>query len=84
MAAVCARGATNERDGSEIAQQIACALVERGIRVVLVTHLSEFARQEYEREAERTLFLRAERRPDGARTDTLARYQPRGGALREW
>lgn len=68
--------ATNEREGSEIAQQIVRALVERGIRVGFVTHLFEFARQEYERGTERTLFLRAERRPDGARTFRLLEGEP--------
>jgi DNA mismatch repair ATPase MutS len=35
--------ATNEREGSEIARQIVCALLEGGIKIVFVTHLYEFA-----------------------------------------
>ncbi len=35
--------ATNEREGSEIARQIVCALVEAGVKVFFVTHLYVFA-----------------------------------------
>ena len=35
--------ATNEREGSEIARQIICALLEKRIKVFFVTHLYEFA-----------------------------------------
>ena len=35
--------ATNEREGSEIARQIICALLEKGVKVFFVTHLYEFA-----------------------------------------
>jgi len=31
--------ATNEREGSEIAKQIVCALLERRIKIFFVTHL---------------------------------------------
>lgn len=68
--------ATNEREGAEIARQVVRALVERGIRVVFVTHLFEFAHQEYARASERTLFLRAERRPGGTRTFRLLEGAP--------
>lgn len=60
--------ATNEHEGSEIARHIVSALVARGIRVFFVTHLYEFARGLWEEGREDTLFLRAERRPDGRRT----------------
>ena len=53
--------ATNEREGSEIARQIMTALLEKGIRIVCVTHLFELARGFYERNAGNVLFLRAER-----------------------
>lgn len=36
--------ATNEREGSEIARQIICALLEKRIKVFFVTHLYEFAK----------------------------------------
>ncbi len=59
--------ATNEREGSEIARQVATALLERKKRLVFVTHLYEFARTMYELAPEGVLFLRAERSDDGAR-----------------
>ena len=60
--------ATNEREGSEIARQIVCALLEKGVKIFFVTHLYEFAHSLYEQKAENSIFLRAERRPDGERT----------------
>jgi len=68
--------ATNEREGSEIARQIVSALLEKGIKVVFVTHLSAFARHFYEREGDNTMFLRAERLPDGRRTFRLREAKP--------
>jgi hypothetical protein len=68
--------ATNEREGSEIAAQIVRALLERQIKVVFVTHLYEFARREHERRRAETLFLRAERQPDGTRTFRLTEGAP--------
>lgn len=68
--------ATNEREGSEIARQVVTALLEKGIRVVFVTHLHAFARDLFERAPERSLFLRAERRPDGTRTFRLVEGKP--------
>jgi hypothetical protein len=59
---------TNEREGSELADGIVRALTEVGVRVVFVTHLTAFARALHARDQARTLFLRAERRPDGERT----------------
>jgi hypothetical protein len=68
--------ATNDREGSEIARQIVRALLERRIRVLFVTHLYDFARGCYEREAERGVFLRAERRPDGTRSFRMVEGEP--------
>ena len=68
--------ATNEREGSEIARQIVSALLEKGIKVVFVTHLSAFARHFYEREGDTAIFLRAERLPDGRRTFRLKEAEP--------
>jgi DNA mismatch repair ATPase MutS len=67
---------TNEREGSEIARQIIHALTEAGIRVVFVTHLYDLAERYYEEHAPGTLFLRAERRPDGQRTFRLLEGEP--------
>jgi len=41
--------ATNEREGSEIARQIICALLEKRIKVFFVTHLYEFAHGFYDK-----------------------------------
>ena len=68
--------ATNEREGSEIARQIVSALLERGIRVLYVTHLFDFARSMFERGVARTLFLRAERNADGTRTFRVVEGEP--------
>jgi hypothetical protein len=68
--------ATNEREGSEIARQIVSALVERGIKVIFVTHLYEFARVLFESNREDALFLRAERLSDGTRTFKLVEGEP--------
>lgn len=68
--------ATNDREGSEIASQIVRALLESRVKVFFVTHLYEFAQSLSSREAEDTLFLRAERMPDGTRTFSLVEGRP--------
>ena len=68
--------ATNEREGSEIARQVVRALRERRIKVVFVTHLYDFAQGLAQRHDDRSLFLRAERRPDGTRTFRLSEAAP--------
>jgi DNA mismatch repair ATPase MutS len=64
-------GATNEREGSEIARQIVSALLEHDVKVAFVTHLTHFARGLFEQGRTDALFLRAERGPNGTRTFTL-------------
>jgi DNA mismatch repair ATPase MutS len=68
--------ATNEREGSEIACQVASALLERGIKICFVTHLYEFAYAVYARSFDAALFLRADRRPDGTRTFRVVEGKP--------
>lgn len=68
--------ATNDREGSEIADHVVSALLDRGIRILFVTHLFGFARTCFERMGERALFLRAERREDGTRTFKLLPGEP--------
>ena len=68
--------ATNEREGSEIARQIVSALVERGINVIFVSHLYDFAHTLYQVKTEQALFLRAERKADGTRTYKLIEGEP--------
>lgn len=68
--------ATNEREGSEIAYQIVCALLDRGIRVVFVTHMYDLARRLSQQQKARGLFLRAERAVDGQRSFKLLEGAP--------
>jgi DNA mismatch repair ATPase MutS len=67
---------TNEREGSEIARQIVCALLEKRIKVFFVTHLYEFARSFSAAHMTNTLFLRSERQADGRRTFKLIEGEP--------
>jgi hypothetical protein len=68
--------ATNEREGSEIARQIVSALLEKGVRIVFVTHLYEFARGFHQKDKGSVLFLRAGRQSDGTRTFKLVGGEP--------
>lgn len=68
--------ATNEREGSEVARQVATALVDSGVKVVFVTHQYEFAHGLATRGRTDTLFLRAERRDDHVRTFRLEEGEP--------
>jgi adenosyl cobinamide kinase/adenosyl cobinamide phosphate guanylyltransferase len=68
--------ATNEREGSEIARQITSALSEKHVKIFFVTHLSEFARNFFEKKMDEAVFLRAERRSDGVRTFRLLEGEP--------
>ncbi len=68
--------ATNEREGSEIARQIVCALLEKRVKIFYVTHLYEFARGFFERQRKDAIFLRAERKADGTRTFRMLEAEP--------
>lgn len=68
--------ATNEREGSQIARQIVGALSEMHVKVIYVTHLYEYTHDLYQKNMKRTIFLRAERRPDGERTFRLMEGEP--------
>ncbi|CAX24230.1 putative DNA mismatch repair protein [Methylorubrum extorquens DM4] len=67
---------TNEREGSEVARQIVSALLDSQMKVVFVTHLYQFAHAFEELQMKSALFLRAERKSDGARTFKLVEGQP--------
>ncbi len=67
---------TNEREGSEIAGQIVRALLDRGVRVVFVTHLHQFASGFAAATSDRAAFLRAQRNPDGTRPFKLIEAEP--------
>jgi DNA mismatch repair ATPase MutS len=69
-------GATNEREGSEIARQIISALLENRVRTLCVTHMYELAHGFHETNSGNALFLRAERRADGARTFKMIEGEP--------
>ncbi len=60
--------ATNEREGAAIARGVVEAFVESGVKVVFVTHLWACAEEWYRASYPRTVFLRAERLPDGQRS----------------
>ncbi len=62
---------TSEREAAEILAPITEALVASGVKVVVVTHLYDFAAGLSERGRATDLFLRAERLPDGSRTFRL-------------
>jgi hypothetical protein len=67
---------TNEREGSAIARGIIRALVDAGVKVLMVTHMFDLA-EGFHREGEASaLFLRAEREPDGRRTFRLREGAP--------
>jgi len=68
--------ATNDREGSEIARQIAEALLDSGVRVAFVTHLYEFAYRLLKERRSACVFLRAERGDDGGRTFRLSTGDP--------
>jgi len=67
---------TNEREGSEIGHQVVRALLDARVKVFFVTHRYDFAERFYRQHASPTLFLRAEREPDGRRNFKLAVKEP--------
>lgn len=68
--------ATNEREGSEIAQQIIRALLEADTKVLFVTHSFDLAHTLSLQRSGTAIFLRAERRDDGQRTFRLLEGEP--------
>lgn len=68
--------ATNEREGSEIARQVIHALTEADMRVVFVTHQYDLAESFRLEHADTTVFMRAERGPEGERSFKLVPAPP--------
>lgn len=68
---------TNEREGSEIADQIVKAILEKGVKVFFVTHLYSLAKSFLDQKLGHAVFLRAERRPDGTRPFKLIQAEPK-------
>jgi len=58
---------TNEAEGSQIALTVVRALVEAGVRLVVVTHLYGLAHELHESRTPPAVFLRAERGENGRR-----------------
>jgi hypothetical protein len=67
---------TNEREGAGIGYQIVRALLDAQIRVFFVTHRYPLAERFHRQHAPATVFLRAERQPDGRRNYKLAVKDP--------
>lgn len=67
---------TNELEGSEIARQVLLALLEKGVKVLFVTHMFDLAHSFHARRLDQALFLRAERLPGGRRTFRLIEGEP--------
>jgi MutS-like protein len=67
---------TNEREGSEIARQVVRAMLDKGVKVVFVTHMYDLAHSLHAQQFDTALFLRAERQPDGRRTFKLIEGEP--------
>ncbi len=59
---------TNEREGSDIGEEVLGALNSAGVKVLLVTHLYDLAERLRRDHMDGVHFLRAERLPDGTRT----------------
>lgn len=73
--------ATSEPEGSELGIGVVRALVERGVRVVFVTHFYTLAAGFLENP--KALFLKAERLPDGTRTYRIRPAPPEPTAYGE-
>jgi hypothetical protein len=67
---------TNEREGSEIGRQVVRALLDEEVTVFFVSHRFDFADSFRRQRADSTVFLRAERQPDGRRDYKLAVKDP--------
>jgi hypothetical protein len=66
---------TNEREGSQIAEDILDGLADAGVDVIMVTHLYELAHRLGGAPTPVT-YLRAERTPDGRRTHRIVPGDP--------
>ncbi len=67
---------TNELEGSQLARDIVDAMIDAGVKVVIVTHLYALAHSLHARHDPTHAFLRAERRADGGRTFRLLPGEP--------
>ncbi len=67
---------TTEKEGSQIAHNIIGPLYEKGIDIMMVTHLHEFAGNMFQRHLNHADFLVAERLEDGRRTFHILTGEP--------
>jgi hypothetical protein len=67
---------TNEREGSDIADQVIRALLDSNVRVLVVTHLYDLATTFQARPRDSTLFLQATRREHGRQAFRLETGDP--------
>lgn len=63
---------TNDREATLVVTPILNALVDAGVKIVLVTHLVDFARQRFSEKRNSDRFLRAQRTEHGRRPYRLA------------
>ena len=59
---------TTEKEGAKIAEGILQAFYEKGVSVMMVTHLFQLSKKLYQQKMEGVAFLLAERKQDGTRT----------------
>ncbi len=67
---------TNEIEGSQIAQQIIEALIQKNIKIFFVTHMYKLANYFYKKEVSKTIFLRAHRDKNGNRNFKIIKAPP--------
>ncbi|WP_416413874.1 MutS-related protein [Pantoea sp. App145] len=68
--------ATNSREGAEIIRNIVTALTESNVKVLFVTHTSEFACEYFSENHNDTVFLSAQREQNGGRTYKIFPGEP--------
>lgn len=68
--------ATNELEGSQVADEFIRAMHRVGVRIAFVTHLYDLAHRYHQQHADVTLFLRADRGSDGQRPYRIIEAEP--------
>lgn len=67
---------TTEKEGSQIAYNVIMPLYQKKIKIMMVTHLHEFASRVYEEHLDNTEFLVAQRKENGDRTFRMLPGRP--------
>ncbi|MGH2916240.1 MAG: MutS-related protein [Solirubrobacteraceae bacterium] len=68
--------ATNEHEGSQIADEFIRAMNQIGVKIAFVTHLYDLAHRYHEHHGDTTLFLRADRGVGGQRSYRIIEAEP--------